>query len=317
MHRIAVPIALLALLVSTAARADEIGPSVVVRLEPPITPLHEPAMLYLEVEIDRRESARWPGLVERLDESIGIFGEPVISTASLPNERVRITTTIMLDPLEIGEYPVGAMQFSWGDEGNALNLPGPMLIVREPTEEERASLEVMQENAPTPMPRSPLGWQVYAIGLIAAAIIGAIIGWWLRTRGREDFYAPSTLKPWERAIEALRSLRDKKLAERGEHEPYFIDLSGILRSYIEGRFHLHAPEMTTEEFLQSATESGLLTIEQQDFLARFLKQSDRVKFAKLVPPLEDMKSSLAQVMDFVEETIPREDESAEPGEKAA
>jgi len=302
--------------IATISSAADV-PSVSVRLEPPVTPLQEPAILTIEVEGSRDTLVLWPGLEEHLEEAIGVFGEPDRRLVSLPNGRVRITTAYTLDPLRNGEYPIGPMRFEWGAEGASMVLAGPVLIVREPTEEERAALEHMEPDAATPMPPRQLGWQVYVLGLIAAALLGGLIGWWWRTRDKEDFYAPAALAPWEKATEALRALREKKLAEQGEHEPYFVELSAILRTYIEARFHLHAPEMTTPEFLQSATESGLLSAEQQVFLERFLKQSDRVKFAKLAPSFEDMKTSMAEVTDFVEETIPRELEQPGPEEAAA
>jgi len=305
------------LTVLSAAAAAAEPPSAVIRLEPPITPIQEPATLILEVEVDRGAFASWPGMEEQLEE-IGVFGEPRLDTLNLPNGRLRITTTYTLDPLHNGEYPIGPLRLAWDDGESSMVLAGPVLIVREPTLEELEALAVMEANAQTPLPPRQIGWQVYVLGLIAAGLIGALIGWWWRTRDKEDFYTPAALAPWERATESLRALREKKLAERGEHEPYFVELSGILRTYIEGRFHLHAPEMTTPEFLQSATESGLLTAAQQDFLAHFLKQSDRVKFAKLVPPFEDMRAGFDQVMTFVEETIPREtEEEANEGEEAA
>ena len=51
---------------------------------------------------------------------------------------------------------------------------------------------------------------------------------------------------------ALNRLRAQGLIEQGQFEDYYVQLSSIVRHYLEDRFHLRAPEMTTEEFLHDA-----------------------------------------------------------------
>jgi hypothetical protein len=88
-------------------------------------------------------------------------------------------------------------------------------------------------------------------------------------------------------------------------EPYYVDLSMILRYYIEDRFGIRAPELTTPEFMDIATESGLLDESQQTFLAAFLRHCDRVKFARHEPGVKEMEERLSEVERFVKDTIPK------------
>jgi hypothetical protein len=53
--------------------------------------------------------------------------------------------------------------------------------------------------------------------------------------------------------------------------------------YLEERFDFHAPERTTEEFLYELQATELLTRDQKESLAEFLKRCDLVKFAKYEP----------------------------------
>ena len=52
-----------------------------------------------------------------------------------------------------------------------------------------------------------------------------------------------------------------------------------MRRYLEDRFELRAPELTTEEFLDVAGSANRLSHDHQSLLRDFLRQADLVKFA--------------------------------------
>jgi hypothetical protein len=110
------------------------------------------------------------------------------------------------------------------------------------------------------------------------------------------------------AYRRLRELDERHLSEEGRYEPYYVDLSAILRYYIEDRFHLRAPEQTTQEFLAASSTTGLFTGDHQQMLSELLKHSDRVKFAQYVPTVPEMERSFSAVLQFVDETVPKPEE---------
>jgi hypothetical protein len=114
--------------------------------------------------------------------------------------------------------------------------------------------------------------------------------------------APSA---WDLAYTRLRELDSRRWPEQGKFQPYYVELSSILRHYIEDRFMVHAPEMTTPEFLAEASKSGVLSPDHQELLAHFLRHCDRVKFAQFRPTEGDMERSFAEVLRFVDETAPQ------------
>ena len=61
----------------------------------------------------------------------------------------------------------------------------------------------------------------------------------------------------------------------------------IIRRYLEDRFELRAPELTTEEFLTVAGTPVLLSHEHQKLLRDFLRQADLVKFAGVQATKQD------------------------------
>ena len=83
---------------------------------------------------------------------------------------------------------------------------------------------------------------------------------------------------------------------------FYVELSAIVRRYLEDRFELCAPELTTEEFLDSFQQAPLLSPAHQTLLREFLRQADLVKFAGLQPMEDDVQRSIDAAGRFLEET---------------
>lgn len=148
----------------------------------------------------------------------------------------------------------------------------------------------------TPGDHGPLFWTA----LIAAAALLIIAGLLLLRRRRIRLAAP--VPPEKTALAALDSLRAE--IEALDARAFAVRVSHILRVYIEGRFGLHAPKRSTEEFLAEAAASPRLTAEQQAWLAAFLVHCDRSKFA-LAGLEADAKHALHRdALDFVRATTP-------------
>ena len=76
----------------------------------------------------------------------------------------------------------------------------------------------------------------------------------------------------------------------------------ILRTYLEGRFSLNAPDETTEEIVEEMSRSAELNGSQRNILQDFMRQADMVKFAKGHPERTTMESAFDTTRQFVEET---------------
>ena len=90
-----------------------------------------------------------------------------------------------------------------------------------------------------------------------------------------------------------------------EMDAFYVKLSGIVRRYLENRFSLHAPELTTEEFLEAMRSSPELVRSHRQLLRDFLSGADLVKFAGFQPGAEDVEESIRKARLFLDET--RED----------
>jgi len=144
-------------------------------------------------------------------------------------------------------------------------------------------------------------WILLAV-VVLAILAASLIRWWLK---RPCTAIPTqSIPPHEIALAALNALRQRGLIEKGDAEPFYIELSDIVRLYLEQRFDLHAPEQTTEEFIRSSSQSSQLSSDHRVLTQSFLEQSDLVKFARFEPSPTDMQSAWDAADRLVRETIP-------------
>jgi len=142
--------------------------------------------------------------------------------------------------------------------------------------------------------------------LIAILILGILYGLYflfkkLKKRKTLEKSIPPKL-PHEIAYERLEELKNKDLVSKGRIGEFYTELSDIARHYLEDRFVLRAPEMTTEEFLIKLKNEQELNREQKSLLREFLSHCDMVKFAKYGPTIAEVTASFDSAKRLVDET---------------
>jgi hypothetical protein len=149
----------------------------------------------------------------------------------------------------------------------------------------------------------PFPWLTWISGgAIAIALLGLL--WYVqhRVRIRAALRAKSPPPPHVRALERLGRLRAGQPASAEEIDAFHVEASSLVREYIDERFDVQAPEMTTEQFLASPMTQRALEDAHCILLADFLNQCDRVKFGRHVPAKEDRERLLDSAQRFIEET---------------
>lgn len=163
-----------------------------------------------------------------------------------------------------------------------------------------AQLEGLQ--GPVPIPSSgigPLGWL-----LGGTLILGAGAGtWWFLRRRRARAVPP--LSPREQATLELNRLWKSNVA-KVEVKSFYVELTGIVRRYIEHTTGIHAPEQTTEEFLREVGAQAAFDNDERQRLKLFLESADLVKFAAYRPDFQDVEESYRRARLFVEHTVREE-----------
>ncbi|MBK9036854.1 MAG: hypothetical protein IPL61_37325 [Myxococcales bacterium] len=150
-----------------------------------------------------------------------------------------------------------------------------------------------------------LAWWLIA-GLIAAGLIalGAIV-WGVRAYRRQAIVR-TRISAYEIAVRRLAALERGGAPDDVGIDDWFVELSAVVRHYLEDRFALRAPELTTEEFLQVARRAAGLSSAHRELLSAFLETCDRVKFAGYRPTADESLASLAAARAFIEDTRHKE-----------
>lgn len=135
----------------------------------------------------------------------------------------------------------------------------------------------------------PLSWRL--VGWIAAALaaVGLLVaGGWALVRYLVRRVKEHRMSPIERAWVELDRLLKKGLPGRGRYKDFYVELTMVVRRYIQRKYGIKAPHLTTEEFLREAKPS--------DELRRFLESADLVKFAgvEATPDMADAATESAR-----------------------
>jgi hypothetical protein len=136
---------------------------------------------------------------------------------------------------------------------------------------------------------------VVAVGVLLFGV-AALAAWrWIR---RGKFLQ---MLPHEIALQFLEEAR--RLMDPEHAREYCFAVSTIIRRYVEERFNVHAPTLTTEEFLRDLVEVRDSMLEShRALLGEFLQHCDLAKFAGWRYSMPDLETMHASARTFVQQT---------------
>ena len=141
------------------------------------------------------------------------------------------------------------------------------------------------------------GWGYVIAGLTAILATGAFV---LVISKYKNRVIRKTA--YEIAKRQFDRLVNESLTQSKEIEKFYVGITTIIRKYLENRFELRAPELTTEEFLSKVASSAELTNDHKGLLNEFLNHADLVKFAGVTPTEADIRGMIEKATRFLEET---------------
>jgi hypothetical protein len=309
----------LALLVAFAGAARAVEPSpvsVVAHVEPEQPTIGQPFRYVLDVSVRPGTEVVVAQPAERLGDfdivDFGI-GKPVERAG-----RTVMTRWWRLVGWSPGEHVIESPAVRYRLPGEALHdAEGDptRVAVASVLGDADESADIRDIKGPEPVPPARWPWLLLgaALGTLGLALLAIRV---VRRRRQAATAAPALRPAHEVAADALRVLRGRRLPELGEFKEFYASLSGIVRRYLEDRFAVRAPEMTTEEFLAATARGGALEPAHRTLLGGFLAESDLVKFARHLPTLDDSERAFAAAERFVGETAVR-DRLPEEGVRAA
>ena len=209
-----------------------------------------------------------------------------------------VLTSYAVGAHEIPAFPVGYATAS-GDTGSVSANPVRITVrsVIRPGEE-KALKDVK------PPVDLPVGLPWWAWLLIVLTLAGAL-AWFLHRRWKRKPRAKAGPQAPPRPIDELEEF-DKiaalGLLARGDYKQHYSLVSDAMRRYVERRYRIEAMERTTYEIVFEMRQAPL----ERPTIARFeefLSDCDLVKFAKHVPPIEEMARLIDRAKDIVRFTM--------------
>jgi hypothetical protein len=190
-----------------------------------------------------------------------------------------------------------------GDPPQTLNLPFISITVEALTDEDATpvlgNMDLMDFRGPEALRRARRNRWLSLLGLLA--VIALIL--WIRHRVNQRPAPPPPPPQWDKiALRQMEELRGRDIWVQADADASAVALSQILREYIEGRFDIHAPDLTTEEFLLEASDRQPWSDTEQTELEGFFRAVDRIKFAAERPGAEALNALMQAAERFVRVT---------------
>ncbi len=175
----------------------------------------------------------------------------------------------------------------------------PLEVAPVPTE--RASAELAPAYGALDPEVGGTSW-VSILGLVSLVLVAGAGGTLAYRAFKQRRIVEKQRSAYDVAIAHLDGLALRGAPDAKEADSWFVSLSSVVRGYLESRYDIRAPELTTEEFLLVATARPELHEDHRSQLTEFLDRCDRVKFAGYLPDADESLATLAAARKFVEDT---------------
>lgn len=267
-------------------------------------------------------SAELNVLSDTLTGKIIILGRSPRDTVTSSDGTVTITDRYLITAFDSGTYtiPPFYVEVVSGDSLLRFYSDYSFLTVLRPDVAPPDTTDVIFDIVPprgAPVTFSELlPWLV--IALIVAIVLYLLARFLPRSPLRRFVRPPAPADPAHViALRELTGLREEELWQKGEIKEYYSRLSDILRRYIDNRYGISSPELTTDETVRMLQKATVTTAGQMALVKELLSLSDMVKFAKYLPDSSLHDKYLDDAVRFVGETkvpeVPAEEAQGKGG----
>lgn len=296
---------------SVLTQTSESGPvKVTVELSPKKPRLGDPLTLTLTVTAQPGVTVEMPPFGEALGRFTIVSFTPRTETAA--DGRVTHTQRYVLDAPMSGRQRIPSLRVEFTDARPGQGPDGGTESTHEILTDELAlditsvlpegQVESELRGLRGPLDESVARAQKLRYALIPLALLllvaGVLLARSLRRRARQRV----RISAYDVAMRRLSTLQRRGWPKQDEADPWYVELSDIVRRYIEDRYGVRAPELTTEEFLREARQQLRMQSSHRELLEAFLSTCDRVKFAGYRPGESESQQALQAAQRFIDDT---------------
>ena len=286
-------------LVETMAQGEV---EVTFTVDPPTIRYERDTLLTITLAMPAQVRVGLPALDDRLEGFIlnGTFEDPAVTE----DDRITRRLHARLTPIPGSEYRLAPMAILVSDgrdtpPSDTWFPTRPVVLKETPPMTDDPGTEIRDEMDPVwvrPPFREVAGYAV----LLLLGIGLAFLLWKLAGRVHRQVKL-MRMSPRERALKELAILLAKDLIGKHKVKEFYLQLTMIVRRYIERAHKVRAPEQTTEEFLAAVSDDAQFSPVVVDRLKAFLQAADLVKFAAYDPSERDIDRATTTARSYVEE----------------
>lgn len=267
----------------------------------------EQTNLHIIVHQPLKEHVNFPQLTDSLTAKVLIVSKGKRDTAFDQNDknRLAVTQSYVITCFDEGNYTIPS--FSLGSSTGVIKTDSITLQVR--TVRVDTTKAIYDIKQPIAVSYTLWDWLRDHWILVVSILVGVliIIGiiWYLRTRPKKEPVVKEEkvyLPPHTIALNKLQELRQRKLWQ-DDVKQYHIELSDIIRDYLEQRYVIKTQEKTTDEIFAGIKHLDIKD-ENRSQLKQILVLADLVKFAKERPLPMENEQSMDTAIRFVTQTQP-------------
>ena len=193
--------------------------------------------------------------------------------------------------------------FDFSLNADSFNLDVISINEREPTLQISSNGDIMPIKDPVPV-RFPLPWKnIFRLLSLLIIFLCILYIWNKRLKANVSFEEKQKFKdkPNIVALAKLEKLNELSLSNKNNIKELYVELSHILREYIENSLFIRALEMTTEEIKFSNNNFPYNDVEFMSLL-KILSNSDMAKYARYNASNKELSSDLKETIDLVNDT---------------
>ena len=216
---------------------------------------------------------------DTLTGKIVILGRSYRDSIIAPDGKLTVTDRYLITGFDSGTYSIPPFyaEYILGDSLRRYYSDYSFLRVDRPDITPQDTTDVIFDIIPprtAPVTFSEIvPWLVIVV--ISLAVIYLLARFLPRNPLRRFVRPPAPAEPAHViALRELYRLRDEELWQKGEVKEFYSRLSDILRRYIDNRYGIMSPELTTDETVRMLQKAAVTTHDQMSLIKELLSLSD-------------------------------------------
>ncbi|REJ82347.1 MAG: hypothetical protein DWQ33_07085 [Bacteroidetes bacterium] len=263
--------------------------------------------LRLEAITEKQSVIIFPALSDSVNKFEIVQLNQVDTVKSADGKSLVLKQEIILTAWDSGYYVIEPLKFAVqnAQNGNYDTLLTEAFLVSVQTVDVDPEQDIrdIKSNLDLPITLKEI-LQIAGIVLLIVLAIILLIRYLKKQKPAPALVLEAPKKPaHEIALEELKRIESEKLWQQGYYKKYQSEVADTLRNYIQLRFDIMAPELTTDETLDRFRRT-MIAPEALEKLGAVLKLADLVKFAKAIPVADENEMAMSHAYAFIELTRP-------------